>query len=534
MVQSESQQADEKAVELPVEVDNPAGEKELESLVFSPPVYRQRYHAVGETVKKFQAKKVLDFGCAEAKLMRYLISEENSIENIVGVDIDGDLLEMNKHRIKPLTSDFLMPRPSPLTVSLYQGSIAEADKRFCDFDVVACVELIEHLFPPVLAMVPSVLLGQLSPRVAIVTTPNVEFNVLFNRLAGFRHWDHKFEWTRAQFEDWATDAAKVYGYSVSFSGIGEGPEESEALGCCSQMAVFQRDDSQGSYRVQCGDIGQPYVLIAKADHPYRKYKISEEQEILYEIEHQLWFLNHRQEDSGDESGEGPGEEYEDSPKSFSLEWLIGSSTLSRLCGTIDRLRSVVKEDSRFKLNEAGDAILWKPPESEWSSDENDWDDNEWNDELRDTRDPSKCHCDTTRDPDTWTSDHQLTTEQENWDEENWDEENWDTDQEWGVPEGKEDCVNEVCWDSVEEKDKFWGNINPGTSEAVDENQRNNEDESDGESYKMGVFSYTCGRKWRAGVAEPASSDEDWDVGCQGGDDDGICWITPTNDKMEAT
>ena len=67
--------------------------------------------------------QVLDFGCAEAKLMRYLISEENSIEVVVGVDIDGDLLEMNQYRVKPLTSDFLMPRPSPLTVSLYQGML---------------------------------------------------------------------------------------------------------------------------------------------------------------------------------------------------------------------------------------------------------------------------------------------------------------------------------------------------------------------------------------------------------------------------
>ena len=78
--------------------------------------------------------------------------------------------------------------------------------------------------------------------------------------------------------------------------------------------------------------------IAKADHPYRKHKVSEEQQILYEVEHQLWFLYHRQEDSGDESGAGPGEEYEDGPKTFSLELLMGSYALSKLCGTTDRLR----------------------------------------------------------------------------------------------------------------------------------------------------------------------------------------------------
>ena len=61
---------------------------------------------------------------------------------------------------------------------------------------------IEHLVPPVLEMVPSVLFGKLSPRVVVVTTPNAEFNVLFTDLTGFRHWDHKFEWTRKQFENW--------------------------------------------------------------------------------------------------------------------------------------------------------------------------------------------------------------------------------------------------------------------------------------------------------------------------------------------
>ena len=61
---------------------------------------------------------------------------------------------------------------------------------------------IEHLEPDVLDSVPKVMFGQLSPKVVIVTTPNVEFNVLFPDLKGFRHYDHKFEWTRAEFQEW--------------------------------------------------------------------------------------------------------------------------------------------------------------------------------------------------------------------------------------------------------------------------------------------------------------------------------------------
>lgn len=61
---------------------------------------------------------------------------------------------------------------------------------------------IEHLEPDVLSSMPEVVFGHLSPKVVIVTTPNVEFNVLFPGLKGFRHYDHKFEWTRAEFEEW--------------------------------------------------------------------------------------------------------------------------------------------------------------------------------------------------------------------------------------------------------------------------------------------------------------------------------------------
>jgi hypothetical protein len=35
------------------------------------------------------------------------------------------------------------------------------------------------------------------PKLVVVTTPNAEYNTLFPDFEGpFRHWDHKFEWTR--------------------------------------------------------------------------------------------------------------------------------------------------------------------------------------------------------------------------------------------------------------------------------------------------------------------------------------------------
>lgn len=43
--------------------------------------------------------------------------------------------------------------------------------------------------------------ARISPRLCIVSTPNVEFNALFsNKGSQFRNRDHKFEWTRSQFK----------------------------------------------------------------------------------------------------------------------------------------------------------------------------------------------------------------------------------------------------------------------------------------------------------------------------------------------
>lgn len=72
-----------------------------------------------------------------------------------------------------------------------------------------------------------------------MTTPNSEYNVMWESLpAGeFRHNDHRFEWTRSEFQTWATGVADRHGYNVTFAPIG--PDDS-AVGSPTQMAVFVR------------------------------------------------------------------------------------------------------------------------------------------------------------------------------------------------------------------------------------------------------------------------------------------------------
>ena len=227
------------------------GESLLESggaRIFSAPepVYILRYNAVVGYVNSTEAKRVLDIGCAECSLLRAL-THCPSVEELCGVDLDGPLVLRSQRAVEPLPFQHLHRRFSPLTVRGLCGSIAEPCREFVDYDLITMVEIIEHLYDETLAQVPPAVFGSLRPRAAIVTTPNADFNVLFPDMGAengrkFRHWDHKFEWSRKEFETWSNGVALTYGYSVKFSGIGPGLEGTQHLGCCSQMALFERID----------------------------------------------------------------------------------------------------------------------------------------------------------------------------------------------------------------------------------------------------------------------------------------------------
>lgn len=65
--------------------------------------------------------QVVDFGCAECKLLR-LLKRELYIERLVGVDVDPVPLRMHSLMVKPLITDYLHPRPRPLHMALMEGS----------------------------------------------------------------------------------------------------------------------------------------------------------------------------------------------------------------------------------------------------------------------------------------------------------------------------------------------------------------------------------------------------------------------------
>ena len=110
------------------------------------------------------------------------------------------------------------------------------DARLRGFDAAALVEVLEHLEPTRLAMFERILFGYMKPKTVILSTPNREYNTVWQGLKGLRHPEHRFEWTRAEFQAWTGRVSAEYGYDVALSGIGP---EITPYGQPSQMAVFR-------------------------------------------------------------------------------------------------------------------------------------------------------------------------------------------------------------------------------------------------------------------------------------------------------
>lgn len=192
----------------------------------------QRLEKVFAVLKDSGAKRVLDLGCGEGRLLQMLLADPQ-FEEILGLEVSWRSLERASARLK---LDRLAPRQRE-KLKLLHGSLMYRDQRLAGFDSAAVVEVIEHLDPPRLSAFERVLFEHARPSVVAVTTPNAEYNVKWERLpAGqFRHRDHRFEWTRSQFQSWATAVAERFRYTVRFDTVG--PVDSD-VGSPTQMGVF--------------------------------------------------------------------------------------------------------------------------------------------------------------------------------------------------------------------------------------------------------------------------------------------------------
>ncbi|MEZ4451641.1 MAG: 3' terminal RNA ribose 2'-O-methyltransferase Hen1 [Nannocystaceae bacterium] len=207
------------------------GEEVIESKISLDEARRQ---AVIAALQEAGARSVVDLGCGEGKLLRSL-ARERAFERILGVDVSLTCLERARDRLR-------LDEASEKTrarIQLLQGSVVYRDERLHGLDAAVAIEVIEHLDPSRLGAFARALFGLNRPPTVILTTPNREHNVRFEGLrpGAMRHSDHRFEWTREEFQAWARDVAERYGYAVQFSGIGDDDAE---VGAPTQMGVFRR------------------------------------------------------------------------------------------------------------------------------------------------------------------------------------------------------------------------------------------------------------------------------------------------------
>ena len=192
----------------------------------------RRLSAVLAALKGAQAKRVVDLGCGEGRLLKTLL-EDRGFDEIVGMDVSHRALEAAAGCLRLER----LPERMRERIKLIQGSLTYRDRRLAGFDAATVVEVVEHLDEPRLSAFERVLFEFARPKTVVLTTPNVEYNVKFEGLpAGrFRHKDHRFEWTRAEFRQWAEGLAARYGYSARFLPVGD---EDPQVGAPTQMGVF--------------------------------------------------------------------------------------------------------------------------------------------------------------------------------------------------------------------------------------------------------------------------------------------------------
>ena len=206
-------------------------------------LHDERLAWVRDRLKESGARRVLDLGCGEGKLLKLLV-EEPQFTHITGMDVSVRSLA---RAAAWLEVSHLKDR-----IDLFQSSLLYRDSKLTHFDAAAVVEVIEHLEPFQLSAFEENVFGYARPATVILTTPNRDYNALFGMSENaLRHPDHRFEWTRAAFGDWAREVAQRYGYGLELTSISTDllPKDKE-VGAPTQVGVFRLSGSEGDRKIE--------------------------------------------------------------------------------------------------------------------------------------------------------------------------------------------------------------------------------------------------------------------------------------------
>ncbi|KAJ3399013.1 Small RNA 2'-O-methyltransferase [Chytriomyces hyalinus] len=243
---------------------------------FEPALWRQRRSFILSTLRDIGSSitSLADIGCGHGAVLACLAGATQGIRRIAGVDLDAACLKEAAILCAPRSHDSLLENLTCL--ELYQGNALEFDQRLSGYDAFICSEVIEHLDSPLLSCFPQTIFGEYQPKYVVITTPNAEFNIHFPQLnygtpnATLRNSDHRFEWTRSEFQKWCHEISNRYGYSVEFSGVGTLARKLDSgVGFATQAATFMKLMESGSpVAAQQEQRDHPLQLIASIEYPY--------------------------------------------------------------------------------------------------------------------------------------------------------------------------------------------------------------------------------------------------------------------------
>lgn len=195
-----------------------------------------RYQAIVEKIRSLPCKeKIVDFGSGEGKLSVQL-GYIPGVKEILTVEPSetSQLRAMDRFEKAKKMEGFLNP-------TQIMGSLFYYDERLLKKDVMILCEVIEHIDEYRLPIIMKTIFSEYQPQSLIVTTPNRDYNAVYKMEEAIRHSDHRFEWTRKEFQFKCESWIKKLPYDMELEGIGEVHEE---FGHPTQMCTFIRKEEK--------------------------------------------------------------------------------------------------------------------------------------------------------------------------------------------------------------------------------------------------------------------------------------------------
>ncbi len=162
----------------------------------------KRINKVTELVIATSPEKVVDLCCGEGRLLRNII-DTMGVEGKQYLGIDADFKKLRRLSKHSHTSKIQYSCCNVLEPKVFHN--------FIRCDVVTCTEGIEHFDERSRMRLLRIIRTVYAPKTIIITTPNLEYNSIsgYDLMEnGYRHPDHKIEYTKELFESEVCDYLK--------------------------------------------------------------------------------------------------------------------------------------------------------------------------------------------------------------------------------------------------------------------------------------------------------------------------------------